>query len=277
MHPLKKAFRRARLHGARLLHSSAPLDPHRIAQPIVVAALGGSGTRVLGQLLLESGVYLGRRVDPGTLDSIDLRPFFNAHLAPLFDEPELDPPAACRDFNRWIRAHLRRIPGEQDDWGFKNPRSLWVLPFLSRRFPGMRLIHVVRDGRDMARSSNRFLLDTHGRALLGERWSGRAVRDQFELWALGNARAADAFDQHFGSRAIRVRYEDLCADPTIVIERLLDFLKRPMPRASIERLAASIEPSPGIGRGLTTDDEDLKAAARRHAAVLARFGYSAEP
>lgn len=276
MRVLQKLVRRTRFHGTRLLQSSKPLDPTRTKGPIVVAALGGSGTRAIVELLVESGVYMGREVDRDTHDSRYVRRFLNAHFDALVRDPEHPDPAIRREFLRLIRAHRRGIPNEDDDWGWKNPRSMWLLPFFVQIHPGLRFVHLLRDGRDMALSKNNFLLDEHGRAILGDRLTGDPVDDQLELWARGNLRALEDAERLLGPRALRIRYEDLCADPTNELERLLDFLKRPLPRANVARIAGTVKPSPGLGRGRLDRSAALLAASARHASALERFGYAVE-
>lgn len=270
---LKRLFRRARFQLKRATTRPPPLDPSRIAPPIVVAALGGSGTRVIVELLTESGVFMGGAVDPRTRDSLFLRHFLDAHFDRLALDPECGDEAMSRDLDRAIRGHRVGIPNEEDAWGWKNPRSMWLLPYLVKHYPGLRFIHLVRDGRDLALSGNQFLLGKHGRQILGERWTGDPVRDQFELWALGNARAADACARFLGPQALLVRYEDLCADPRRELARLLDFLARPLPPSVSERIAASVKPSRGLGRGLLDRSEVIRTLSTRHAETLQRFGY----
>ncbi|MBK7948325.1 MAG: sulfotransferase [Deltaproteobacteria bacterium] len=276
MNAFQKLVRRTRFHGTRLLQSSKPLDPSRTRGPIVVAALGGSGTRAIVELLVESGVYMGRFLDRDTHDSLYIRRFLNAHFDALVGDPEHPDPAIVRAFHRLIRAHRSGIPHEGDEWGWKNPRSMWLLPFFAQRHPGLRFVHLLRDGRDMALSQNHFLLEDHGRTILGDRMTGNAVDDQLELWARGNVRALEASERFLGSRALRIRYEDLCADPTTELDRLLDFLKRPLSRATVARIAGTVRPSPGLGRGRLDRSETLLAASARHAEALHRFGYATD-
>ncbi|MBY0400754.1 sulfotransferase [Myxococcota bacterium] len=276
MKPVQKLIRRGRFHGTRLLQSSKPLDPVRTRGPIVVAALGGSGTRVIVELLSESGVYMGRFVDRETNDSLYVRRFLNAHFDALVADPENSDPAIQRAFLRLIRAHRSGIPDEGSEWGWKNPRSMWLLPFFARIHPGLRFVHLLRDGRDMALSRNRFLLEDHGRAILGDRRTGDALQDQLELWALGNRRATQDAARWLGSRALQIRYEDLCAHPIGELERLLDFLKLPLARAVVERIAARVKPSPDLGRGRRDRSPALLAATARHAATLNDFGYATD-
>lgn len=273
MNPVHKLIRRTRFHGTRLLQSGKPLDPTRTSPPIVVAALGGSGTRAVVELLVASGVYMGRFLDRDTNDSLYMRRFLNAHFDALVDDPEHPAPGIVDAYHRLIRAHRSGIPDERDDWGWKNPRSMWLLPFFAERHPGLRFVHLLRDGRDMALSKNNFLLDDHGRTILGERRTGDPIDDQLELWARGNLRALEASERLLGSRALRIRYEDLCANPAGELERLLDFLKRPLPRETVARIAATVKPSPGLGRGRLDRSPALLAASARHREALRRFGY----
>ncbi len=273
-HLLNRWIGRGRFLGLRHLTPAKPLDPQRTAQPIVVAALGGSGTRAIVELLVESGIFMGEWVDRSTGDSLFMRHFLHAHFDALVHDLESEDPRMRRDLYRAIRAHRSGIPHEGDDWGWKNPRSMWLLPWLVRAFPGLRFIHLVRDGRDLALSQNNFLLDDHGRRVLGDRYTGDPIRDQLELWALGNLRAADASTRLLGPRALLIRYEDLCADPMRELERLHRFIGRPLPQAAAERIAASVKPSPSLGRGVRSDSETLRACTARHAEALRRFGYA---
>ena len=270
---LKRLFRRVRFQVKRSTTRTPPLDPSRMAPPVVVAALGGSGTRVIVELLTESGVFMGGAIDPRTRDSLFLRHFIDAHFERLARDPELDGEATSRDLDRAIRGHRLGIPNEEDAWGWKNPRSMWLLPYLVKHFPGLRFIHLVRDGRDLALSGNQFLLGKHGRQILGDRWTGDPVRDQFELWALGNTRAADACARLLGPQALLIRYEDLCKDPRRELGRLLDFLARPLAHSVSERIAASVQPSRGLGRGLLDPSDTIRALGTQHAETLRRFGY----
>uniref|UniRef100_A0A7S2S7Y4 Uncharacterized protein n=1 Tax=Rhizochromulina marina TaxID=1034831 RepID=A0A7S2S7Y4_9STRA len=50
-------------------------------------------------------------------------------------------------------------------WAFKKPDLMNLVPFLAQDLPGMQLIHVVRDGRDMAFSENHAALHKYITAL----------------------------------------------------------------------------------------------------------------
>ena len=53
-----------------------------------------------------------------------------------------------------VRTHLADLPRSATAWGWKEPRSIYLVPFLDAAMPSLRFLHFVRDGRDMAFSEN---------------------------------------------------------------------------------------------------------------------------
>ncbi len=132
----------ARLRFDRFLLSFAQADPvldPRAVPPIVVAAVGGSGTRVLVKVLRKAGWFMGNRVDSRNEDSLPIAWFLTKWLRSLKDFPNVDSRTlalARRDFERMLNVHRRGIPSPDAPWGWKNPRSMWLIPFLSDRCIG---------------------------------------------------------------------------------------------------------------------------------------------
>src|SRR5271154_7602597 len=66
---------------------------------------------------------------------------------------------------RWAPWAVRRLlasrgydPLAVAGWGWKEPNSLMLLPELDRAFPGLRLIHVLRDAEQVARGKNQSMV-----------------------------------------------------------------------------------------------------------------------
>ncbi len=82
-------------------------------------------------------------------------------------------------------------------------QHLFIALSYTRDFPDLKFIHVVRDGRDMALSSNQNQLRKHGGAILT--WNERFFRSKPErsllLWARVNLHAAE-----FGESNLRENY-----------------------------------------------------------------------
>jgi hypothetical protein len=153
-------------------------------------------------------------------------------------------------------------------WGWKNPRSIYLLPLLDRLIPGLRFVHVVRDGLAMSTSTNQAQLAKHGDTVLPQ-----SMRDlpastrSLALWAIVNSAAAD-HGETMGARYLRVRYEDMCDDPAGAERTMSAALGLPLQPEMVpvpvhvpRTRAAEVLPTPGTA---------VHALA---AATLERFGY----
>ncbi len=70
-----------------------------------------------------------------------------------FDIEQVDPTQqqhVRNQVDKFKRIMLSVIPSKTVNWGWKESQSMFVLPFLYEAFPEMSIIHVVRDGRDIA-------------------------------------------------------------------------------------------------------------------------------
>ena len=241
--------------------------------PIIVGAVGGSGTRVIAQVLQKAGWFMGARRDSRNEDSLPIACFLTKWLKKLKDFPQVDARTlarAHRDFERMVHVHRRGIPSSTARWGWKNPRSMWLIPFFADRFPKMKFVHVIRDARDMVLSENRYFLKDHGSWVLGPDWWRDPVAAQLELWRLGNKRAVEFGQQYLGDRYHMVRYEDLCQKPAETVSCLLHFLGAD--EANVAPLIGGIRDRGNIGRWRQAGAKvaDLDPAVQTD---LKHFGY----
>lgn len=249
------------------------------ASPIVIGALGGSGTRAIVSILRRSGVFMGNWVDSRTEDSQSIRVFlskwFNHLLQEYFHENGNIPKEVTTHFLDAVRVHRLGISSDQSAiWGWKNPRNMWLLPFYAKFFPNLKFIHIVRDGRDMALSKNNNLLNHSGDVILGPHWRNDLVNSQLELWRVGNLYARENAINLLGEKNyLLLKYEDICRQPDIAIERLLYFIGLPADTPLTAELSKLIVPSKRIGDGA---DPIVSATISRNDAVrsaLNSFGY----
>lgn len=220
--------------------------------PVAIGAIGGSGTRLLSHILSRIGVHMGSSVDPKTWDSLPIREYLGSEFPRLVDSCFTgiidQTPTAKERFLAAIQKHKASI-GADSRWGWKNPRNMWLIPFFAQLFPKMFFILLVRDGRDVALSSNRFLLRTAGHILLaGESYPNKDMA-QLALWEKGMRFAMKSGASLLGERFIVIRYEDLCFQPTSTLELLFKFLKVDYSLELLSLLSHTIKPSAGIGRG----------------------------
>jgi len=234
--------------------------------PGVIGATGGSGTRVVARVVGRAGMFIGSDLNRSE-DALD----FAALADRWLDRVERDEHPA--ELRAELRALVARQRAEADGrtWGWKEPRSVYLLPLLAEELPGLRFLHVVRDGRDMAFSSNQVQLGKHGEAVIGASDEPDALRS-ITLWSAVNLRAADYGERELGERYLRIRYEDLCTEPEVVTAEILRFFG--LDGNAAARIAqAEVHPPATLGRWRDADPSVTAALEARAAEALRRFGY----
>jgi Sulfotransferase family len=250
-----------------------PLDPV-VPPPVVVGATGGSGTRVMVQVLRKAGWFMGNRVNPRNEDSLPIACFLTKWLKRLKDFPNVHPDIlarAIREFQRMIHIHRRGVPSPDARWGWKNPRSLWLVPFLVNQFPKLKFVHMIRDARDMMLSENIFFLRQNGHWLLGPDWWRNPEAAQLELWRKSNKRALEFAQNCLKDSYHMVRYEDLVRKPAETISGVMSFLG--VPEMDVTPLIEGIHDRGNIGRWRRKGDGAMANLPAEVMADLNRFGY----
>lgn len=274
------------------------LDPIRLAlarrriarvsaRPVVVGATGGSGTRAVHAVLRAAGLYMGAgdRLNHAG-DAMDIEPVLDSVINPILiatrgldydltDLPSVLASTARRDLLLAIDRFLRGKPKPQVRWGWKNPRSMFILPLIHALFPDVRFVHVVRDGRDMALSDNQNQPRKHFQAMFGQALDEVDPAGALKLWAEANGTAANWGERVLGANYHRVRFEDLCAEPDREVTRLLDFAGFSGPEAALALKEArhEIAAPTSINRWHQLDPEEANTLSCEGAAALTRFGY----
>ena len=93
----------------------------------------------------------------------------------------------------------------------RTPWHVFHIPLMAEVYPDARFVHIIRDGRDVARS------------IVPQPWPPHTVREAADEWrrSVEAGRRAVAV---VGDRLLEIRYEDLLADPRPVVERLYSHL-----------------------------------------------------
>ena len=280
---MSRGLRRA----AKVMH----LGPRPITAyppPVIVFGTGGSGTRALQLLLNSAGYFMGTNVNRAG-DALDLGWFMlrwaNRYLAgsawveEMWREDQVKPfPYPSRmalDFRATIEDHRQALGRPRKRWGWKVPRTILVFPFVHELFPGVRAIHLVRDGRDMAYSANQNQARRYASRFLNG--SGRDLPGPIQsisFWAHVNLAAARYGERALGDRYLRLRYEDVCADPEGMAARLVAFLDSSTSVEEMRALAtAEIRPSSSIGRWRERDADEIADLEQAAGDALRGFGY----
>lgn len=251
--------------------------PERLAAsgPNVIGATGGSGTRVLARIVRAGGMFIGTNLNPYE-DALDFGEFSDRWIdGSLAADGELDGATLAQmrsELADIVARHCADFPDEMVRWGWKEPRSIYLVPFFDAELPALRFVHFVRDGRDLAFSDNQTQLVKHGRAVLGANASKlKKVQQSIALWNVVNERAADYGEQVLGDRYLRVRFEDLCGDPAGTARAVYDFFGL---RGDAEGVALeAVSPPDTLGRWRDEKPVTVRALEDIAEPSLRRFGY----
>jgi hypothetical protein len=91
------------------------------------------------------------------------------------------------------------------------------------------------------------------------------------VWDEPNRLAADFGEHELGSRYLRLRLEDVCADPEGTADRLADFVEGE--RIWADRVGEIVHTPASLGRWRNEDPGLVAEIAAVAAAGLRRFGY----
>jgi len=277
----------------------------RDSAPIVIGALGGSGTRVPAEALIEAGVDLGsefnRARDNLVFTALFKRPRWAARAGDAAVHRQLDtftrymrgqrrgpadyarmaasvvdhdPAVGVRESAARVLPAARRRHDAPPDrpWGWKEPNSHVFLSQLIDHFEGLRFVYVARHGLDMAFSRNKTQLH-----MWGPRFGVGAPADaaaepgaQVDYWIAATRRAVELGEGRLGDRFLFMRYDDLCRSPAEELGRLLQFAGVAQDDALVARLATGVRSPDSLGRWRTHGRGAFTPAQR---AAVESFGF----
>lgn len=273
---------------------------------IAVGGIGGSGTRLIARFLIELGWHMGedlndandnlaftllfKRAEVLGLSAAEFDRLVEVFVAGMtraraFSAEEQALIGAAAALGRaqhprdWLQARAAALlaqsgrPARSGPWGWKEPNTHVVLERLYAALPNMKYVHVMRNGVDMAYSSNQNQPRLWGSHYLGGspqqeispdyslRYWCAVHRRIFEVAALPGNR----------ERFLFLNFDRLCgADPRGELDRLLAFLELAPSPQTIERLLGMIARPASIGRGRAGG---LQAFAAADVAYVAELGF----
>ena len=227
-------------------------DTPRSRMPVFVVGSPRSGTTLLYDMLLSAG---GFAVYPGESNIFNL-------LAPRFGSlarrhnrermwgvwlgsklcraSGIDPRrieakilSDCRNAGDFLRTIMEEVARSQNAlrWAGNTPEEILHIPIIKATIPDALVIHIIRDGRDVALSlaQRRFLRpfpwkDRESLFGAGLYWE----------WIVGKGRK---YGRHLGSDYMEVRFEQLVAEPRDTLARLSSFLDHELDYDRIQQVA----------------------------------------
>lgn len=240
--------------------------------PIIIGGNGHSGTRLFAEILIECDVFMGIAGISYARDSKDLniRGLMNRWVKPyLLGLSEKDTVKMKSEFERRIRFLL---PFRSKPWGFKNPRSMFLLPMYWELYPNLKFIHVIRDGRDMC-FGNPFVDTPTYWSFISEEDARLLSPEErmMKFWGTSNRRVQDFGNKKLRNRYLPIRFEDICDHPESEIRRIQQFINSTAEDPN--NLARLVKKPKSIGRWRTFDPKEVEKVLRVGDADLKHFGY----
>ncbi len=208
--------------------------------PIIIVGMGSSGTRLIVRILENCGVFMGGKLsenqyaEPEAFNS-GINAFtdsFRYHIPLREDwkrivERERD---RIREFCRIDLPRLYHEAGYRDGlWGFKDPRNTFTGIIYGDFFSNARILHVIRDGLDVAATK------------IHEDWGNLPLNRSYEYWLqVWNqvVQVGCGYRSIFPGRYFEIRYEDICFRKTLAINTISDMVE--VPRKDVLEVVSKI-------------------------------------
>jgi len=273
--------------------------------PVAVGGVGGSGTRLIAQCLRELGYFVGSDLNESNdnllftllfkrdeiLESTDeeFRELLSIFYRGMLGEGELSPSQVARlkalaktSRNRlsveWLQDRVIALlqknkntgsMGGRGYWGWKEPSTHVVLDRLLDIIPGMKYIHVVRNGLDMAYSENQNQLAWWGSHFLGEEIE-LSPRCSLKYWCAVHRRVLN-IGESMGANFLLLNYDEFCTGGDSGIKQLYDFLAVDDDRAVVQsQLLGLIDTPDSIGR---YKNQDISVFDKKDVQYVEQLGF----
>ena len=201
---------------------------------------------------------LGLRGLYGFFSQTDIQQNFN-NLVELKDAASLE--EAYRTYGKFWSAVFSMYARKRDKtyWAEKTPTNVLYTPFFRHCFEDLKMINVIRDGRDVACSN------------VEEKWGAKNFKRALDMWATQLNNVLEDQKKAPQSQYINVRYEDLVLQTRSTLKRLTTFLQVDFDEAMMSEQVYS----GSVGRYQDVWAAEMKAYARdRHGVLLSQWGYS---
>ncbi len=271
--------------------------------PIVIGGMGGSGTRVIANILIESGVFLGNDLNRA-MDNLVFTRLFKDPMwfratnkegiitrLKIFEKYMTRQALSLNDLketfsafkkNKIHKTHKRYYlkfilkhfidKNPSNLWGWKEPNTHIYIKYIAQYFDQLRYIHVIRNGLDMAFTKNQQQLFNWG-FLFDINMSKNKMPlyyHQLNYWIKSNKRAIEIAQNILDHQFYLLNYDHFCLNPSIEIAKLMDFLGIEVKKEKTTSLIGLVKLPKSIGR---YKDKDLSIFSEAQLKEVEKLGF----
>jgi hypothetical protein len=264
--------------------------------PVGVGGVGGSGTRMVADLIDAMGIYMGQRYVNESNDNIAWK-----LCQDMLGKGNPQDERARREiifrhiaqFEREMHSDFENHRTSQRNWFWKVPTTFFFLEYLAEYFPRMRYVHVIRHGLDMTFSKNARQVvkwagffgipfappkipKAHLRYWIkvNQRIRPELSRARLQYWIRANQYAVAQAERLLPDRYLLLRFDDLCREPDKTLPKLAEFLEVPPPTLDLRKLHRLIKVPSTVGRYKQKNYQRIFSPEMIEAVV--RFGFAVE-
>lgn len=245
--------------------------------PVFVLGCGRSGTKFLYHSLLSAGGFAVYHAESNAFNLLGLRFGNLAHRgnrqkllkawlkSMLFQRSglkreEIEPRILeeCRNAGDFLRILMETIACKQrvDRWAESTPLHLLYLPLIKKVIPDALVIHIIRDGRDVATSLNKV---GWIRPYPWDRRRSVVAAGLFWRWIVSKGRK---HGRGMGADYLEIHYEDLVNRPRETLARLSAFIDHDLDYDRIQATALSTVRNPNSSFKTDTQQKELSPVGR---------------
>jgi hypothetical protein len=221
--------------------SSYPQSPARCRAPVFVLGCVRSGTTLLYHMLLSAGNFAVYRTESSVFNLLEprfgdlsgarnkrrlLEAWYNSRLYTLsgLNQQEIAAKVMteCRNGGDFLRIVMSEIALRQgvERWADTTPEHILYLRRIKETIPDALVIHIIRDGRDVALSTDKL---GYVRRLPLDRQPSKMAAGLYWEWMVNKGRRDG---RALGADYTEVHFEELVSQPRETLARLGQFIEQ---------------------------------------------------